>query len=87
MIRIITRIESQAPRTNLVSVTTTRTTAVVVAPITLTTIERRQPFAASTPLRASARQCRTIPDCDNVNDVNTPTTYIWISLVRFASNA
>ena len=28
-----------------------------------------------------------MPVCDSVNDVNTPTTYSWINLLRFASNA
>ena len=45
-----------------------------MAPMMLITIERRQPFGASAPFRASRTHCRTIPLCDSVNDVNTPTT-------------
>src|SRR5436309_1184624 len=75
-----------APCLNFVYVTTTSTTNVAVAPIPLMTMERRQPRAALGPLRFSFSQCRTIPVCDSVNDVNTPTTYNWISRVRSASN-
>ena len=50
------------------------------------TMDRRQPRAAFGPFRFSFSQCRTIPVCDSVNDVNTPTTYNWISRVRSASN-
>ena len=69
------------------AVTTTSTTTVVIAPIVLITIEVCQPFCASAPLWRSASQCLTMPVCDSVKDVNTPTTYIWISLFRFASKA
>ena len=72
---------------NFVAVTTTSTTPVVIAPTVLITIEVCQPFCASAPLCRSASQWRIIPVCESVNDVNTPTTYIWISLLRFASNA
>ena len=68
------RIESQAPSLNFDRITTISTTNVVTAPMMLITIERRHPFVAASPLRPSASQCRTIPLCDSVNDVNTPTT-------------
>ena len=68
------KIESQAPSLNFDRMTTISTTKVVIAPMMLITIERRHPFAAPSPLRPSASQCRTIPLCDSVNDVNTPTT-------------
>ena len=68
------RIESQAPSLNFDTMTTISTTKVVIAPMMLITIERRQPFIAASPLRPSAIQCRTMPLCDSVNDVNTPTT-------------
>ena len=44
------------------------------APIALMTIDRCHPFAAASPLCFSFSQWRTIPVCDSVNDVNTPTT-------------
>ena len=47
---------------------------VATAPIALITIDRCQPFAASAPLCFSFSQCRTMPVCDSVNEVNTPTT-------------
>ena len=61
---------------------------VAAAPIALITIDRCHPFAASaSPLCFSFSQWRTMPVCDSVNDVNTPTTYSWISRLRSASNA
>ena len=68
------RIENQAPSLNFDRITTINTTNVVTAPMMLITIERRQPFIAASPLRPSCSQWRTIPLCDSVNDVNTPTT-------------
>ena len=68
------KIESHAPSLNFDKITTINTTNVVIAPMMLITIERRQPFIAPSPLRPSPIQCRTIPLCDSVNDVNTPTT-------------
>ena len=67
-------IESHAPSANFEMITTTSTTAVVIAPMRLITIERRHPRMAPAPLRPSTTQCLTIPVCDSVNDVNTPTT-------------
>lgn len=68
------RIESQAPWMNFVAVITMRTTNVVTAPIALITIERRHPGWALGPLCFSRSQCRTIPVCESVNEVKTPTT-------------
>ena len=50
------------------------------------TMLRRHPFARSPPRRLTLCQCRTIPDCDRVNEVNTPTTYSWIRRSRLAWN-
>ena len=47
---------------------------VATAPIALITIDRCHPLAAASPLCFSFSQCRTMPVCDSVNDVNTPTT-------------
>ncbi len=80
-------IESQPPAVNFVTVTTSNTRPVAVAPITLITIARRQTRAGVVPARRSRDQWTTIPLCDNVNDMNTPITYSWISRVRSASNA
>ncbi len=57
-----------APWANSTTATITRTTAVVSAPIALSTAERRHPGS----LVRSHR--RTIPVWLRVNDVNTPTT-------------
>jgi len=67
-------IDSQAPSVNFERITTTRTIPVVVAPTILIAIERRQPLLASVPFRRSDNQCRTMPVCERVNEVNTPTT-------------
>ena len=68
------RIESQAPSANFELTTTTSTIAVVIAPMMLITIDRRQPRIAASPLRPSASQCLTMPVWESVNEVNTPTT-------------
>jgi len=70
----IMRIDSHAPCVNFALMVTTRTTPVVTAPTMLITIERCQPFAASGPRCFSFNQWRTMPVCDSVNEVNTPTT-------------
>ena len=57
------------------------------APIVLMTIDRATLLPPSSPLCFSFSQWRTIPVCDSVNDVNTPTTYSWINRLRSASNA
>ena len=68
------KIDNHAPLDHFEAPTTTNTTNVVTAPTALITIDRRQPLIAASPLRPSAIQCFTMPDWDNVNDVNTPTT-------------
>ena len=44
------------------------------APTALMTMLRRQPRASGPPSRRTFSQCRTMPVCDSVNEVNTPTT-------------
>ena len=68
------RIDNHAPSLNFDRITTTSTRPVVTAPTMLIAIERRQCFGASAPFRDSRSQRRTIPVCDSVKDVNTPTT-------------
>ena len=68
------RSESQAPSGAFEMITTIRTTKVVTAPIALITIEWRQRGNAVEPFRPSASQCRTIPVCESVKEVKTPTT-------------
>ena len=80
-------IDSQPPAVNFETVTTTSTTPVATAPMTLIAIERTPDAARRGALAPLARQWTTIPLCDSVNDVNTPITYSWISRVRSASNA
>ena len=78
----------QAPWTNFVRAVTTSTRPVAIAPTPL--IDDRDgasPVAPRSPFRRSRSQWRTMPVCDSVNAVNTPTMYSWISLSRFASNA
>ena len=67
-------IESHAPSANLDRITTTRTTAVVIAPMMLITIDRRHPRTAPLPLRPSAIQCLIMPLWESVNEVKTPIT-------------
>ena len=57
-----------APWVNLVMATITSTTPVTTAPTPLMTMLRRHPWPRS------LRHRRTIPACDSVNAVNTPTT-------------
>ncbi len=57
----------QAPWVNLVTAMTTATTPVATAPTPLMTSRRRQPA------RARVHQCRTMPACDRVNEMKTPT--------------
>ena len=71
----------QAPWVNFTMVTTTSTTPVVTAPRVLITIERRHPGSRC------FSQCLIIPDWLIVNDVNTPTTYNWMSRVTSAWKA
>ena len=54
-------IESQPPAANFVTVTTTRTMPVEIAPTTLMTIERRQPLAAAGPFSRSRSQWTIMP--------------------------
>ncbi len=68
-----------APWENLTTATTTRTTAVVSAPIALSTTDRCQPGSR---VRS---HLRTIPVWLRVNDVKTPTTYSWMSRLTSAS--
>ena len=64
----------QAPWMNFVCITTIRTRPVARAPIALMIALRRHPFACVPPRSRTRCQCRTIPDCDSVKLVNTPTT-------------
>ena len=57
----------QAPCANFVTAITTVTIAVAVAPTPLIAIRHRQP------LERSRSQCRTMPDCESVNEMKTPT--------------
>ena len=68
-----------APFWNFVAVTITRTTPVVNAPMPLMIALRFHPG----PFTRNHR--RTMPVCDSVNAVNTPTTYSWIRRVSCAS--
>ena len=69
----ISRTTSQAPSTNLVMAITIVTMPVATAPRPLMTAERCQPASRS------LRQWRTMPACDSVKLVNTPTAYSGIS--------
>ena len=63
----ITMMGSQAPLVNLETPTTSRTIPVAMAPTALITSDPRQPDSRS------VRWCLTMPTCDSVNEVNTPT--------------
>ena len=54
------------PWSNLEIAMTTTTTAVTIAPTPLIKALRRQPGPRP------VNQWRTMPDCDSVNEVNTP---------------
>ena len=73
----------QAPSRNFVLTITTATTPVISAPTPLTTARHRQPDVRK------RHQCRTIPDCDNVNEMNTPTAYRgiirWVEALKTTS--
>ena len=87
MIAGIAAITIHAPARNFVLTTMIRTTNVAVAPMELMTMLRRHPLAAAAADRLIFSQCRTIPVCDRVKEVNTPTTYSWMSRSRLALNA
>ncbi len=55
------RIDNHAPSANLDRITTTSTMPVTKQPTALMTIDRRQPFCASSPRRPSVSQWRIIP--------------------------
>ena len=57
----------QAPSQNFTEATTTKTTPVRTAPAPLTRLRQAQPEPRS------LRQCRTMPVCDSVKQMNTPT--------------
>src|SRR3989337_2670717 len=67
--RAIIRIEIQAPWTNFVPTMTTVTTPVATAPTALIV---RLTFHAPS---LSLSQRLTMPDCERVNEANTPTAY------------
>ena len=52
---------------NFVTATTMSTTPVAIEPVMLMTMLRRYPFSRS------FWWCFTIPNCESVNEVNTPT--------------
>ncbi len=62
----MTMIGTHAPLVNFVIATISSTTSVAIAPTALSTTLRCHPGFRS------RRWWRTIPDCDSVNDVNTP---------------
>jgi len=64
----------QAPWVNLVMSTTTRTSAVKTAPVALMTRDRcsRRRAAGSRSCASMLFQCFTMPDCESVNETNTP---------------
>src|SRR5687767_7416617 len=76
----IAAITTHAPLRNFWETMTQNTMPVTDAPNPLITADRCQFF----PL--SRRHRRNIPDCDNVNEMNTPTRYSWIRSFRFALN-
>ena len=61
-------IGTQAPLVNFVTATMSSTTSVAIA---ADRVQARR--CAATPARAGVRWWRTIPHCESVNDVNTPT--------------
>ena len=67
----------QAPDRNLVKEITSATSSVVSAPSPLIAKLRHQPFFT---LRRR-HQWRTIPPCERVNDMKTPTAYRLMRLV------
>ena len=60
---------AQAPWAKRVAMITQNTTAVRHAPIALTATLKRQPGSRS------RSQWRTMPNCDSVNEMNTPIAY------------
>ena len=77
----MTTIGTHAPLVNFVIATMSRTTSVATAPTPLSTMLRRQCGCFS------LRWWRTMPDCESVNDVNTPTAYSGISAFVIPPNA
>ena len=73
--KTIARIVIQAPARNLVTSTTTSTTAVKVSPIALITRERsiRRRTAGSRSVFRCRVQCRIMPSWLRLNDTKTPT--------------
>ena len=71
---------------NFVTMTMTSTSPARLAPNPLIARERiiRCRSAGSRSVRNARFQCRTIPVCPSVNDVNTPMMYSWISRVTSA---
>ena len=72
----ISRITSHAPSANLVTAMTIVTMAVATEPTPLITAERSQPGSRS------LRQWTTMPACERVKLVNTPTAYNGMSASR-----
>ena len=73
-------ITSQAPWVNLVTPMISVTMPVITAPTPLMTAERRHPRSRS------RRQCTTMPACERVKLVNTPTAYSGISFSTLPLN-
>ena len=68
-----------APCVNLVTATTIRTMKVATAPTPFRIALRLYPGGFK------RRHRRTIPVCESVKLVKTPSTYSWMSFVTFAS--
>ena len=81
MIAGITTIGTHAPLVNFVPATMISTTSVATAPMPLITACRFQPWSCS------FWWCLTMPHCESVNDVNTPTAYSGISAFVSPPNA
>ncbi|MCY1224920.1 hypothetical protein D9M72_370980 [compost metagenome] len=91
MMRKSTNIASraiQAPCSNLVISTITRTRAVMPKPIVLMMrdLSMRSLTAGSLASFSSRPQCRIMPSWLIVNEMKTPTMYSWMSLVTSALN-
>ena len=68
----ISTITTQAPCVNLVMASTTVATPVANAPVRLIARTLRHP------LHFKSSQCQTIPACESVNEMKTPTAYSGI---------
>ncbi|CAM5733977.1 hypothetical protein STENM223S_07517 [Streptomyces tendae] len=66
--------------------TTTRTRPVNTAPTALMILAMcwRRRSAGSLPVDRTWFQCRTMPVCESVKEVNTPRMYRWIRAVTLA---